>query len=276
MPHRILRIVALPALLAAPLVAQQPQQRQIVTVTAGDFYFRAPDSLRAGVITFQLINNGREDHLLTFVRVDSSVPLDTTLANALAGRAAIFKHALGGPMAAAGRSAQATLTLPAGRYLMLCYLHSPDGKAHIAQGMMHLLTVTGRTNAALASGPNDVGITMREYGYDVSTSLRPGPHVLVVKNAGAQLHEFFLLHMRPGTTLADTTRALEDTLLSDLSGGAAIMAPGQTIRLPVNIESGIYILVCFVSDTKDHRPHLAHGMKKVIRVTNAGLSSRMR
>ena len=43
----------------------------VVTVTANDFSFAAPDSIPAGLTTVKMLNAGKEPHQVVFIRIDS-------------------------------------------------------------------------------------------------------------------------------------------------------------------------------------------------------------
>jgi len=52
-----------------------------------------------------------------------------------------------------------------------------------------------------------------------------------------------------------------------LFGGVSGIMPGSHAFVPVDLPAGQYALICFVPDAKDGKPHFAHGMAKLIKVT---------
>ena len=50
-------------------------------------------------------------------------------------------------------------------------------------------------------------------------------------------------------------------------GGTSGQRQGDVAYLPVDLAAGNYLLVCFLPDAKDGKPHLAHGMIKEFTIT---------
>jgi hypothetical protein len=110
----------------------QAPRPSIVTVTATDFAFRGPDTILAGTTTLQLVNEGKELHHASLVR--------------LSDRETQF---VGGPNTVSpGDTARATVTLEPGSYVVVCWIPSGDGVLHVMKGMMHSLIVKGAPLAA--------------------------------------------------------------------------------------------------------------------------------
>jgi hypothetical protein len=49
-------------------------------------------------------------------------------------------------------------------------------------------------------------------------------------------------------------------------GGVVFLDKGARGSFDVELTAGDYGFICFVPDTKDGKPHLAHGMMKTIEV----------
>ena len=146
------------------------------------------------------------------------------------------------------------------------------------------LRVTGEAGATPAAGAEpaaDVTVTMFEYDFSVEGTLTPGSHVFAVTNVGAQPHEMFMLRAPGPVTEEQVAQVLE----MEMQGGtpapdtdlpnpeefipAASMTPlsmGKTGWIPVTLEAGTYILLCFVPDIESGMPHAYHGMYQVITV----------
>jgi hypothetical protein len=146
------------------------------------------------------------------------------------------------------------------------------------------LRVTGEAGATPAAGAEpaaDVTVTMFEYDFSVEGTLTPGSHVFAVTDVGAQPHEMFMLRAPGPVTEEQVAQFLE----MEMQGGtpapdtdlpnpeefipAASMTPlsmGKTGWIPVTLEAGTYILLCFVPDIESGMPHAYHGMYQVITV----------
>jgi hypothetical protein len=49
-------------------------------------------------------------------------------------------------------------------------------------------------------------------------------------------------------------------------GGASGIAQGRHMFVTADLKPGKYVLLCFIPDARDGRPHSAHGMAKEITV----------
>ena len=73
--HQLLAF-ALAILSVAVVADAQPSQSPLVTVTASDHSFQAPDTLRAGLTRFRMNDLGPTDHQLVIYRLSDSVSLN--------------------------------------------------------------------------------------------------------------------------------------------------------------------------------------------------------
>lgn len=242
------------------------------TVHAKDFSFDAPDSVTAGWTTFHLINDGPNFHHIQLVRLDSGKTiqdLDAAMKNpGPPPRWAVF---VGGPNAPSpNSSSDATLNLQAGNYAMLCLVDIPGHVPHVAKGMVRPLTVTA-ASATPAAEPNaDVTLSESDYKFDLPANISAGNHTFKVVNGGPQPHEVEIIRLAPGKTMKDfgdfMAKAYADKVdgppPGDGIGGVSAMIPGSTAYFTANMTPGNYVMICFVPDGKDGKPHSDHGMVK--------------
>ena len=268
-PVVILAVVACgkaekPAEQAAPPAA--PPAPPTVHVTATEYAFDAPDTLTAGQTTFHLMNHGKELHHLVLLRLaPGQTVADLQRMNPDAGPPPNVTM-IGGPNPAVpDGSAEATVDLKAGQYAMICVIPSSvDGKVHLLKGMIRGLTVVEGASTAAAPTP-DITIKMTDYAFDPSTPLTAGHHVLRVENAGPQVHELVMVKLDAGKTMADFAKwaeKLQGPPPGQPLGGASPMSTGESNTVTVDLSPGEYGFICFVGDSKDGKPHLAHGMVK--------------
>lgn len=235
----------------------------VLTITAHDYGFEAPATVRAGVTTIRLANEGGEFHHATLVRVEdgrTSADLAGAMKDIDLPAWATFA---GGPNGAApGGSSEATLALKPGNYVIICVIPSPDGTPHVMKGMMRDLKVTGP--AVRGELPaTDAAIMLSDYEIRLPKPLMAGHHVIRVRNYAAQPHEVMMFRLLPGRTEEDLMQflaAMSGELPAVPVGGIAPMSQGTANNLAVDIAPGRYVLMCFVPDVKDGQPHLAHGM----------------
>jgi hypothetical protein len=265
----------LPALLLAACGKTEPPAEQaaaapppapnMVHVTATDYAFQAPDTLPSGVTTFHLMNEGKEPHHVVLVKLAFADFQKTNLAGPLPPDLVV----LGGPNAAPpGGTAEATVDLTPGGYTLVCLIPAADGQLHMMKGMARPLVVTqGSSTAAMPVA--DITVKLSDYAFEITGPLTAGRHVVRVEDAGPQMHELVFLKLEPGKTVQQAVAWLEKPEgppPGSLINGASPMTAGVVNTTTVDLSAGEYGLVCFVSDSKDGKPHIVHGMIKQITV----------
>jgi hypothetical protein len=270
-----MRNLILLGVLALPFQPEPPDRSDgVATVTfrATDYAFTGPDTIAAGVTLVRLVNAGREGHQVNFYRlapeIDPTVVMRTLIANKVRP-AGVLK--LGGVEGAApGGTDSVVVALAPGRYVLVCGIHSDDGKAHSEKGMLRVLIVRPFRSATMTVAPlprSDATIQLTEYDFTFSSPMRAGPQRLRVENIGQQSHHLMLARLHPGVTKADVDRWNgKGAAPFDDVGGVAALDPGQSNLWDVTLTPGDYLLSCMISDKKDGRPHFEHGMERVVRV----------
>ena len=246
----------------------------VVTITATDYAFGGPDTIPAGLVTLRLVNAGREPHQAGLVRIDSGKSSAAVEAAMSApGAPPAWTVFVGGPdVVPPGDTANSTQPLAPGRYFLVCFVPSPDGKPHLEKGMFRWLVARDASAPAPEPQlPGDVTVTLNDYGFEVAPSLTAGTHTLRVVNAGPQLHELMLLALAPGKRAADVV-AWEQGGMKGIPparplGGIVGLTPGRSAAFTLTLAPGSYVLACFVPDATDAKSHAVHGMVKEISVS---------
>jgi hypothetical protein len=248
----------------------------VVTITARDYAFEAPDTVAAGLTTLRLVNRGPELHHVQLLRLeDGKTMADLHAAFTAGGPPPRWVRDMGGPNTPVpGAESQAALELAPGRYVISCFIPSGDGVPHIAKGMMRELIVKANHDAALRPAGNDAAaptatMTLTDYDFSLSVPLAVGRQTVRVRNAASQSHEVVLVRLAPGKAPADVVAWVEKPNGPPPGapiGGTTGMASGTWNDITVNLEAGEYALICFIPDSKDGKPHFMHGMMKQIRV----------
>lgn len=172
---------------------------------------------------------------------------------------------VGGPNEASpGVQAEATITLEPGRYAMVCYVPSPDGRPHVMKGMVKAFTVTS-TGATAANEPKvDVTVRMTDYAFELSKPITAGARVIRIENVAAQSHEVVIGRLLPGKSMRQALDWLNNGQkgVAPVSaiGGASGLAKGRHQIITAAFEPGHYVFLCFIPDAKDGKPHTDHGM----------------
>ena len=244
----------------------------VVTIKASDFAFSAPKSIAAGQTTFRLVNDGKQLHHVTILKLAPGKTMkDVEAAMKSEGPPPAWITAVGGPNAAIpGATIEATLDLAAGNYVLVCFIPSPGEKMpHAAKGMMLPLTVTapsGVSQAGAAFAPTpvpDMHLVLKDYGFAFSKPVTAGKHTIHIMNEGPQDHEAILVKLAPGKKLADFNTWANTGMKGPPPAmpitGMAAMAKGRTAIITENFTPGDYAITCYVS-APDKKVHAEHGM----------------
>jgi hypothetical protein len=175
---------------------------------------------------------------------------------------------MGGPNAPdPGKEANATMTLEPGNYALICFVDI-GGPPHFAKGMVRPLRVV----PAKATQPKpkaDVTMSLVDYNFKLSSPIRSGTRTIRVHNAANQHHEIELIQLNQGITLGEFMKwmeKMEGPPPGQAIGGIAGMEPGMTQYFTASFTPGNYVLLCFLPDAKDGKPHFVHGMSQQITV----------
>jgi uncharacterized cupredoxin-like copper-binding protein len=246
----------------------------VITVAAKDYSFDAPDTLRAGLTTIRLVNNGKELHHAQLVKLDDVTKTMADIHEALKnpGPPPAWVKFVGGPNAVPpGKSSETTSILSHGKYVYLCFIPSSDGIVHARKGMVKMFAVWPQDQKTVTELPASVAtIKMLDYDYELSQPLTPGRHTIRVENVGPQPHELALLKLAPGKTVADFAAwdkgGMKGPPPVEPVGGVVALDKGGNATFTADLTAGDYGLMCFIPDSKDGKPHYAHGMMKPIKV----------
>ncbi len=237
-----------------------------VRAVATDFHLALPDTLSAGRTTFHLVNRGHQPHHLFLVRLlDGKSANDLATAMKTPGPLPSWAIAEGGPNAAdpGSTSLPTIVDLEAGHYAALCIIPGPDGAPHFMKGMVRDVVVEPSRQSASNSPAPKLTISLLDYTFQPSTTLRAGDRLTLVRNDGKQAHELQIAKLLPGKTPADLAAWAEKMAgppPAHFLGGVAPLAPGKSNELELDLTAGHYVFLCFVPDAKDGKPHLEHGM----------------
>jgi len=114
---------------------------------------------------------------------------------------------------------------------------------------------------------------MTDYAFDLSQPITAGKHVIRIENSATQSHEVVIGRLLPGKTMRQALTWLNEGQKGPAPvtglGGASGLAKGRHQFITMNFEPGRYVLLCFIPDAKDNKPHTDHGMAKEIDIAPA-------
>lgn len=251
----------------------------VVSLTATEYAFAAPDSIPAGWTTFRLANRGTEVHYGHIVRLDPGHTVDDMAAAYLeairtSGPRPAWVKRFGGPGGSPpGGSANVTQRLEPGQYVWICPVEDEGGTPHFARGevmpfVVHAADGDGAEPAA------DATIRLVDHAFTIESPLGAGRQTIRVDNAGAEPHDVVLMKLVPGRTIDDvrawlnperarrTDDAGEPPPLESIgipAGGIAAIGAGMHAYFEADLTPGDYVILCMVT-APDGRSHIEHGM----------------
>jgi len=264
---------------AAPAEAAAPLPFEI-TIDAADYSFNAPEIVRTGWVLVNLTNSGQEPHHVQFLRLNEGVRLEDFEAALRQGEgpALAMTQQVGGVGAIApGVSAQAVINLPAGEYVVLCFIPSPgDGTPHHAKGMVKGLVVQESSGGTAAEPEADLVIRLKDFIFDMPANLPVGPMTIQVTNDGPEPHEWNIMRLEEGKDLQD---ALQFLTAPDGPppfvpvGGMNGLDVGKTGYVEFDFQPGNYLAICNIPSPKaEGHPHFTLGMVKQFTVGSSETS----
>ncbi len=256
--------------------ASRPLPGNVVNVTAGEFYFQAPDTIRAGLTTFQLRQMGlihrrvlaggaardsgvaehadptRGFHMLWIVRLDSGRTAADFHRAAQAGETEKVGRNLGGPgFAVPPRTTNATLTLAPGNYVLACFIGSARedrSRYHLLNGMFKAITVVPAASTPAAAPQPDIVMRVTADGaVGLSAPVTAGRQLIRVENGRVKAYEFQIRRVLPGHTTAEVLAwRLGDNPGTPMPfepwGGLSDVPAGGSLLTTMTFEPGDYLV----------------------------------
>lgn len=270
------RIAAVTSALLLGCTLKAEERREVpipdLVVTATDFSFAAPDTIAAGLRRVRLVNLGESPHHVQLLRLDDTTTVDQVLDRAQRDELVMPGVTyMGGPdLPPDGSEGDVVMDLAPGRYLMLCYM--PMGKVrHLAMGMTRQLVVVpgGRDEARLPVA--DAHMVLDSYSFRLMGELTAGRRVIRVENVSQEPHEVFLAQVPAGRSAKEVLQWLQKKAGPPPflpAGGTLMLSRGRNAYVSADLVAGEYVLMCFVPDSRDGKPHIAHGMVRAITVSS--------
>ena len=263
--------------------SQNDKSPPVVEVTAVDYAFSSPDTVKSGWNTFRMTNKGKEHHLFVITELPEGVsyadfhdkvaaPLDSmrTLVRkgAIDTTAAQKKLArmipdwfpqetkpMGGvSLTAPGRTAKTTLKLKPGNYVMECYVRTEERRFHFLRGMEKPLVVTKDSTDAMPPQA-DMSISLSKGQMQADSVVSSGFRTVAVhygKKAKTDPLYLFNQHLHLARLDEDTSpEGLAGWMKWDpvmpspveFLGGPQSMLDGNTAYMHVDLSPGRYAWV---------------------------------
>lgn len=259
-----LGIILLGSVAAFGCGGERPQSPPTVDITAEDYEFTAPDTVSSGWTTLRMHNQGSEQHLFALVRLPDRVtyhdfktqvvaPYDSVWSLVVDGRIdraearrrlrpllpdwypdeATLRSGVG--LTAPGRTAETTVDLEPGTYVVECYAMTSEEQYHAFRGMIHPLTVTPASSDATPPAA-DQTLTVADLDLRGAGPVSPGEHTFAVRfEKDPKALPVQHLHL---ARLDEDTGA--DELAEWMTSLDPVMPAGETAYVTVDLHSGRY------------------------------------
>jgi len=258
--------------------ATDPPAPPVVEIRTSEYAFHAPSEVASGWNTLQMTNEGKEPHFLVLWLLPEGKTFDDFVQDVfnpfmdVAGRFKAGEIELpemveeldeslpdwadfpelgqgGVGITSPGRSAETTVNLVPGNYVMECYMVTAEGEFHNQLGMLRPLTVTQEANGAQPPEA-DVELALSNDGIAVDGELGPGRHTVKVtvteRPPGLVGHDAHLARLDDDTPIETVTswmswvNGLQPPAPAQFRGGAEQVPAGHASYVDVDLEPGRY------------------------------------
>ena len=252
--------------------AKKPSAISLTTTEQGDkVSLELSGSPKPGPTTINFKNEGKGEHEAQLIRVEGDHSQKEML-KVLEGAGEAnplpeWFRAAGGPgTIKPGTSTSVDVDLVPGTYYAVDAGSTEgegEGKPYYTQGGLVRFEVQGdKASGELPGAPATV--SAKEYSFDAS-GLKAGKNRIAFDNVGAEPHHIIALPMTPGATVADVRKFFETEkgkppVNFEEIQATSVIDGGTVENVEMELKSGKYALVCFISDRAGGPPHAAKGM----------------
>ncbi len=162
-----------------------------------------------------------------------------------------------------GESAEALISVPAGDWVVFT-----EGDQQPA-----FFSSADNSDSHKSAPAADTSIDLGDFYFGGLHDAMAGQQLWEVTNSGKQPHMLVLLKVPDGTTgdqvmatimseggATPAANVIPESDVQALSTGVLLLSSGQTMWLPVDLDPGTYVALCFVTDPNTGQPHVMEGM----------------
>lgn len=244
-----------------------------ISIDAADFSYTSPDTIASGWVRVKLTNSGAEPHHVQFLRLNDGVSNEQFQKALKQGEGPVLAlvQQMGGVGAIApGGLAQVILNLPAGDYVILCFVPSPnDHLPHLAKGMIAPLKVNDSTGPSAAEPVASLIVNLKDFQFELPDAIPAGKTVIKVVNEGPEPHEINLLQLAEGKTIEDVKAFLANPQGMPPFrpvGGMNGLSMGLSGYIEFDFLPGKYIAICNIPSPVVGHAHYEVGMIQEITI----------
>lgn len=280
-------VLIIVAAATAQLAAAQESDAPAITWSASSAGEGLPEQTAPGYIVFEVNGDNDTGYEVSVFRLKEGATLEAfkevtaAIDRAVTGEGNVVEainaglevsEVIGGIQAEAGASARFGAVLEEGSYVLQ---GTPGDDSPDSQGMpertFKTLTVSGTPQAEAPEA--DQTVQMVDFAFALPTDIQAGEQLWQVSNVGQQLHHMVLFQLAEGKTMEDFQTWMlaegQGEPAADFAGGVSIMSPGRSVYVPMNLEPGAYVAMCFMEDHRGNatgQPHFMLGMMQAFTV----------
>jgi uncharacterized cupredoxin-like copper-binding protein len=220
-----------------------------------------------------MVNKGQEPHHVQLARLNDGVTMEqfqTALQQGPEAALPLVTLTGGVGVIASGQSQEVMVELTPGQYVLLCFVSGHDNVPHLAKGMIASMEVVEGTGQARASEIKSAGtVKLLDFSFVLPAEIKAGQQVWQIDNQGGQGHEFILVKLAEGKTMADVAAFMESPHGAppfEFAGGLQGIAPGASGWLTLDLQPGNYVAMCHIPDPATGHAHTELGMVMPFRV----------
>jgi hypothetical protein len=249
-----------------------------ISETGARSKYAGPASIKGGLVTVQLTNNGKGPHGAQLIRILGAHTIEEAL-KTLGGeshKTPSWLRAEGGVGAAVpGSSASATVSLPAGNYAVVDFAGAQEGKGGppafapltVTPGQTGILPSTATTITAAAPSKD-------HYKWEISGPLKVGANDVTFASKGkSALHELGAVRITGNESTAQLVKALETNgpppsyVDRETKDQTAVLDGGKSLTTQLTLSKpGTYVFFCHLTDRDGGKPHFAEGLITTVTV----------
>jgi hypothetical protein len=241
-----------------------------LTVTAGEYTYKLSGTPKAGWTQINFQNDGVEYHMMAVSSLKKGVTLaqikkavasqDQSAFAPLAGKGQVSgAPTLLGP----GAKTSVITKLPAGHYVLLCFIAAPDGAPHVAHGMIKVFDVSSSKSSLTPPTDGLVAVTVADDAVTLPTSGMPAHGWAKVTNNGSEPRDFSIARYATSTTTFEEASAYFNAFFSSgtppagtppatIEGGVQSIPPGGTAYVQLDMKPGHYAAVSDTDNDQDN------------------------
>jgi uncharacterized cupredoxin-like copper-binding protein len=246
--------------------AAPPVQLQI---SAHDLKFDPPDAIPAGLVDITLTNQGEQPHQVQLFKLNEGVEFATfeeavTTEEGEGQIPELAAEAGGVQELAPGSSATVTRELEQGAYALVCFV-----RGHNFEGMVAPLEITAAEETNFERPVSDGEVRLADFTIAVPGDFS-GQGTFTVTNAGPQPHEMAMFKLN--ASLEEVQNFLKKPTGEPPGGepeglgGVGAVLPQESSYIELNLDPGVYALVCFVPDPESGKAHFELGMATAVEI----------